>query len=156
MTSPDEFLAEFCHAIIIHDYHTVESQLAPWLRSALPAGGMRKFVRLVRGDAEPPTDFAITPLEDEDAASMREQVEDVSGVEENRALAMMDGSVAEDGAPTFPVPDELTDDNIRGVYRLEFQPAEESDADVDFSFALYVAVVEDGRDLRIGYLEPAD
>ena len=154
--SPDEFLAEFCHAIIIHDYHTVESQLAPWLKSALPAGGMRKFVRLVRGDAPPPTDFTITPIEDDDAASMREQVAEVDGVEENRSLAMMDGSVAEEGAPSFPVPDELTDDNLRGVYRLEFQPAEDSDSDFEFSFALYVGVVEDGGELRVGYLEPSD
>ena len=156
MTSPDEFLAEFCHAIIINDYHTVESQLAPWLRSALPAGGMRKFIRLVRADAPPPTDFTITPLEDDDAASMREQVDEVDGVEENRSLGMMDGSVAEDGPPTFPVPDELTDDNIRGAYRLEFQPADDGEPDGDIAYALYVAVVADGRDLKIGYIEPSD
>lgn len=156
MTSPDEFLAEFCHAILIHDYHTVESQLAPWLRSALPAGGMRKFMRLARGDAPPPTDFTITPIEDDDAASMREQVDDVADAEEKRSLALMDGSVAIDGPPTFPVPDELTDDNVRGVYRLEFQPAEDGNEDAEFSLALYVAVVADGRDLKIGYIEPSD
>lgn len=156
MTSPDEFLAEFCHAIIIHDYHTVESELAPWLRAALPAGGIRKFMRLVRADAPPATDFTITPLEDDDATSMREQVEDVAGNEQNRSLALMDGAVAIDGPPSFPVPDELTDDNLRGVYRLEFQPADDGEPDGEIAYALYVAIVADGKDLKIGYIEPSD
>src|SRR5437868_2538889 len=129
MTSPEEFLAEFCHAIIIHDYHTAEQLLAPWIRAAMPAGGMKKIVRLARGDAPTPVEFEIGPPEDDDPASIQDHM---------------------------PEQDEVTDDNFRGAYRLDFFPEEELGTDVVASYVFYVAVVEEDGELKIGYLETTE
>ena len=113
-------------------------------------------MQLARSDNPPASDYLITSLPHNDPASMREKVEENREEEGDRSLATTDGSGGIDGPPSYPIPDELTDENFRGCWRLEFQPDEDLEADLDYSYAFYVAVVGDGQDLRIGYLEPMD
>lgn len=150
------YLAAFAQALLRRDFGRAEGMLAPWMRAALPAGGLKYVVQSALGDAPPPTEFALEALSYEDLASMRDHVEEYVDSEEQRSLATTDGSVGEFGPPSYPVPDELTAANFRGCWRIEFQPDEDLEVDDDYSYALYVTVVGEGDSLSIGYLEPSD
>lgn len=152
----ESFLTAFSNALLIKDYGRAETMLAPWLRSRLPAGGLKHIVREMIADGPAAAEFSISPLTYDDPASMRDSVTDNAAENGERSLETSDGSLAEMGAPSFPVPDELTDDNFEGAFRLEFQADEELEEEDDFSFALYVAVVNLGERQAIGYLEPSD
>ena len=154
--TPESFLDAFAQAIIARAYGRAEAMLAPWLRDALPEGGLKTVVRLSRGEAPPASEFSVAELTYNDLGLMRESVEENLAAEEARTLATTDGTGAIHGPPSFPIPKELTEKNFRGCWRLEFQPDEDLEADVDYSFALYVTVVADGEDCTIGYLEPMD
>ncbi len=129
--TPESFLNGFAQAVVDQSFDRAEKMLAPWIRSQLPVGGLKRVVREVRGDNPPAAEFELEELPDDDVASISE-------------------------ASSLPVPAELTDDNFRGCWQIEFQPDEDADADVDYSFAFYLALVADGKDLLIGYLEPVD
>ena len=154
--TPDSFLDAFAQTIIARAFGRGEAMLAPWLRDALPEGGLKRVVHLTRHDNPPASEFLITELPYNDPASMREHVEEHAGEEDDRSLATTDGSGGMYGPPSFPIPEELTDANFRGCWRIEFQPDEDLEADVDYSYAFYVVVVAEGDELRIGYLEPMD
>ena len=126
MTSPEEFAAEFCGRIVERDFPAAEAMLAPWIRASLPAGGLRKLVRLALGDAPVPTEYDLEMLEDE---------------EELAAL---------------PLPAEVNDDNLRGVFTLDFIPDEDAETDVEYSFGFLAAVVDFGSAPVIGYLESVE
>jgi hypothetical protein len=152
----ESFLAAFANALLIKDFGRAETMMAPWLRSELPNGGLKTVVQLARDEAPPASEFSIAPLPYNTPATMRESVADNAEENGERSLKECDGLGAMMGPPSYPVPAELTDDNFEGAYRLEFQPDEDLEADVDYSFALFVAVVEIGGKQAIGYLEPAD
>ena len=152
----ESFLTAFCTALLIKDYGRAETMLAPWLRSRLPAGGLKHVVRETLGDAPPPSEFSISPLTYDNPQSMRESVVDNADENGERSLEDCDGTVAEMGAPSYAVPDELTSENFEGAYRLEFIPEEDLEDEEDFSFAFYVAVVNVGERQAIGYIEPSD
>ena len=154
--TPESFLDAFAQAIIARAFGRAEAMLAPWLRDALPEGGLRTVVRLARGEAPLASEFSVSELPYNDPASMRDSVEENAAVEGARTLATTDGTGALQGPPSFAIPSELTEKNFQGCWRLEFQPDEDLEADVDYSFALYVTVVADGDDCSIGYLEPMD
>ncbi|MEO8336110.1 MAG: hypothetical protein ABI664_14120 [bacterium] len=128
--TPESFLNGFAQAVVDQSFDRAEKMLAPWIRSQLPVGGLKRVVRLARGDNPPAVEFELAELEETDAASMREDIDDV--------------------------PDEITDENFRGCWQIEFQPDEDADADVEYSYAFYLALVADGKELMIGYLEPVD
>jgi hypothetical protein len=152
----ESFLAAFANALVIKDFGRAETMMTPWLRSELPEGGLKTVVRLAIDENPPASEFSIAHLAYSTPASMRETVADNAEENGERSLKECDGTGAEMGAPSYPVPAELTDDNFEGVYRLEFQPDEDLEEDVDYSFALYVAVVDVGGKQAIGYLEPDD
>jgi hypothetical protein len=152
----ESFLAAFANSILISDYGRAETMMAPWLRAQLPPGGMKTVVQLSRDENPPGAEFGISELPYNTPASMRETVADNADENGERSLKECDGLGAMMGAPSYPVPDELTDDNFEGAYRIEFQPDEDLEDDVDFSFAFYVVVVETGGKQAIGYLEPVD
>lgn len=152
----ESFLAAFCQAVLSRDFGRAEGMLAPWLRSELPAGGLKEVVRLSRGEAPPASEYSTAELPHNEPRSMRETVADNADMNGERSLDECDGLGAVMGPPSYPVPEELMDENFEGVYRLEFQPDEDLEADVDFSYAFYVAVVRTGDKQAIGYLEPMD
>jgi hypothetical protein len=152
----ESFLTAFSNALLIKDYGRAETMLAPWLRSQLPPGGLKHVMRETLGDAPDAAEFSISPLTYDDPASMRESVTDNADENGERSLTTCDGTVAEMGPPSYPVPNELTNDVFEGAYRLEFIPDEDLEEEEDFSFALYVAVVNLGERQAIGYLEPSD
>ena len=152
----ESLLDQFAQAIIARAYGRAESLLAPWMREALPPGGLKQVVHLARNDNPPAAEYILASLPHDDLASMREKVEENAEEEGDRSLATTDGTGGMYGAPSYPIPAELTGETFRGCWRIEFQPDEDLEADVDYSYALYVALVVDGRDLRIGYLEPMD
>src|SRR3954466_3893150 len=121
----ESFLTAFSNALLIKDYGRAETMLAPWLRSRLPEGGMKHVVRETIGDAPPPAEFSIQPLTYDDPASMRESVTDNADENGERSLESCDGSIAEMGPPSYPVPEELTDAIFEGAYRIEFIPEED-------------------------------
>ncbi len=116
----ESFLTAFCNALLIKDYGRAETMLAPWLKSHLPPGGLKHVVREMLGEAEYPSEFSISPLTHDDPRNMREAVADNAAENGARLLDTCDGLVAEAGAPSYPVPDELTDDVFEGAFRLEF------------------------------------
>ncbi|MEP6732610.1 MAG: hypothetical protein ABJE10_18345 [bacterium] len=152
--TPESFLNAFAQAVVAQSFDRAEKMLAPWIRSALPVGGLKRVVRLVRADNPPAAEFELSELPQDDLASMRESVGEQEDDAGSHTLADIDGTFGE--APSFPIPPELTDDNFRGCWRIEFQPDENSEADVDYSYAFYLALVADGPELKIGYLEPMD
>ena len=129
--TPESFLNGFAQAVVDQSFDRAEKMLAPWIRSALPVGGLKRVVRLARGDNPPAVEFELAELPDDDLASMSEP-------------------------SSLPVPREITDENFRGSWQIEFQPDADEDADVDSSYAFYLALVADGKELKIGYLEPVD
>ena len=136
--TPDLFLEAFAQAIIGRSLDRAESMLAPWVRDALAAGGLRRVVRVAQGDALIPVAYAVIDLGFEEAADLRDAVD-------------------EDGEPpTLPVAAAITDENFRGCFSVEFLPDEDTEADVDYTFAFFVAVVEVGTGFAVGYLEPMD
>ena len=151
----ESLLDQFAQAIIARAYGRAESLLAPWIRDALPPGGLKEVVQLARNDNPPAADYVISALPHNDLASMRESIEE-NAEDEERTLATTDGTGAMYGPPSYPLPHELDEATFRGCWRIEFQPDEDLEADVDYSYAFYVALAADGRDLRIGYLEPMD
>lgn len=159
MTS-EAFLGAFAQAVIARAFGRAEAMLAPWVRDALPEGGLREVIELTLDEEPDVSLFTLTPIPIDKPASMREAVADLAEEDRGRTLATTDGLGAENGPPSYPIPDELTAKNFRGCWRIEFQPdeelAEDLDDDIDYSFALYVAVVADGADCAIGYLEPMD
>lgn len=128
--TPESFLNGFAQAVVAQSFDRAEKMLAPWVRSALPVGGLKRVVRLARGDNPPAAEFELEELDEDDLASLREGVADI--------------------------PVEITDDTFRGCWQIEFQPDEDADADVDVSYSFYLALVADGKELMIGYLEPVD
>jgi len=154
--TPESFLNGFAQAMVDQAFDRAEKMLAPWIKSALPVGGLKRVVRLVRGDNPPAAEFELEELPDEDLASMRDSVAEHALEEEGRTLATTDGSGGMYGAPSYPIPGELTDENFRGCWQIEFQPDEDEDVDVDYSYAFYLALVAHGKELKIGYLEPVD
>lgn len=134
--TPDLFLEAFAQAIIGRSLDRAESMLAPWVRDALAAGGLRRVVRVAQGDAPAAVAYAVIDLGFEETADLRDAI------------------IEDDDTPTMPVPGELTDKHFRGCYSVEFLPDEDTEADVDYTFAFFVAVVEAGTGFAIGYLEP--
>ena len=159
MTS-EAFLGAFAQAIIARAFGRAEAMLAPWVRGALPDGGLREVIELTLDEQPDVSLFTLTPIPTDKPATMREAVGDLGKEDRGRALATTDGLGAANGPPSYPIPDEITTKNFRGCWRIEFQPDEEFtedlDEDIDYSFALYVAVVADDADCAIGYLEPMD
>ncbi|MDB4890066.1 MAG: hypothetical protein JWL61_1921 [Gemmatimonadetes bacterium] len=154
--TPESFLNAFAQAVVAQSFDRAEKMLAPWVKSALPVGGLKRVVRLARGDNPPAAEFELAELPDNDPASMREGVAEYAEEEGERSLATTDGTGGLYGPPSYPIPDEITDDNFRGCWQIEFQPDEDADVDVDYSYAFYLALVADGKELKIGYLEPVD
>ena len=152
----ESFLAVFANAILINDFGRAETMLAPWLRAELPDGGLKTVIKLAIDDAPPAIEFSIGELTYDSPSTMRESVSDNADENGERSLKECDGLAAMMGAPSYPVPAELTDANFEGAFRLEFQPDEDLDSEDEFSFALYVAVVNVGDKQAIGYLEPSD
>ena len=152
----ESLLDQFAQAIIARAYGRAESLLAPWIREALPPGGLKEVVQLARSDNPPAAEYIISSLPHNDLASMRESVAENAADEGDRSLTSTDGTGALYGAPSYPIPDQLTNETFRGCWRIEFQPDEDLEADVDYSYAFYVALVADGRELRLGYLEPME
>jgi hypothetical protein len=151
-----EFVAAFAAAIVEREFEDAASMLAPWLQAALSPEALKKLVRRARGD-NPPADSADVALLSFDSASdMRDSVAEHAGENGPRTLATWDGTGADFGPPSFPIPDGLTDDNYRGVFRVEFVPDPDLGAEVDFSYAFFLAVVEGDDGFAVGYLEPAD
>lgn len=120
--APEALLVEFCRAVVSRDFPSCEAMLSPRLRESLPAGGMKKVVRLAQGEALPPSEFDVIALTEDD--------------------------------PDYIVPDGISDDDLRGVFRLEFLTAEDLDTDGEVSFAFLVAIVAVDDDLVVDYLEP--
>lgn len=154
--TPESFINAFAQAVVGQSFDRAEKMLAPWIRGMLPVGGLKRVVRIARGDNPPAAEFELGELPHNDVAEMREKVEEYADEEGDRSLTSFDGSGGMYGPPSFPIPDELTDDNFRGCWHIEFQPDEDVDADVDYSYAFYVALVADGQELKVGYLEPVD
>ena len=152
----ESFLVAFSQAIVRRDFGRAEGMLASWTRAALPDGGLKRVVHLARGNNPPAVVFEIAPLAYDNPTAMRESVEEHAGDEDYRTLAETDGTGGLYGSPSFPIPDELTDANFSGCWRLEFLPDEELELDVDYSFAFYVAVALEHDELKIGYIEPMD
>ncbi len=153
----ESFLTAFSNALLIKDFGRAETMLAPWLKSQLPEGGLKHVVRETIADGPAPAEFSISPLTYDTPQSMRESVTDNADENGERSLSECDGSLAEMGPPSYPVPAELTDENFEGAFRLEFQSDEEDlEDDDDLSFALYVVVVNVGERQAIGFLEPSD
>ena len=136
--TPDLFLEAFAQAIVGRLLDRAESMLAPWVRNALPSGGLRRVVRLAQGDSLAAVAATVVELDFDDAPALRDAVGE------------------EDGPPSLPVPDEITDENFRGCYSVEFLPDEDIDADVEFTYAFFVAVVELDSAFAIGYIETVD
>ncbi|MDB4914326.1 MAG: hypothetical protein JWM95_1970 [Gemmatimonadetes bacterium] len=136
--TPDLFLESFAQAIVGRTFDRAESMLAPWVRDGLPAGGLKRVVRLAQADAPPAVAASVAELDFEAASDLRDAI----GEEED--------------APSLPVPAEITDENFRGCYSVEFLPDEDIDADVDFIFAFFVAAVELGSGFAVGYMETVD
>ena len=154
--TPESFLNAFAQSVVAQSFDRAEKMLAPWVKQVLPVGGLKRVVRLARGDNPPAAEFELAELPENDPASMREGVAEYAGEEGKRSLATTDGTGGLYGPPSYPIPEELTDDNFRGCWQIEFQPDEDADADVDYSYAFYLALVADGKELKIGYLEPVD
>lgn len=155
MTSAS-FLGAFAQALLRREFGRAEGMLAPWVRAALPAGGLRHVAQSALGDGAPPTEFALEEMPYETLASMRDHVEECTSTGDVRSLATTDGSIGESGPPSYLVPDALTEAIFRGCWRIEFQPDEDLETEDDYSYALYVAVVSDNDALAIGYVEPSD
>ena len=129
----ESLLDQFAQAIIARAYGRAESLLAPWIRDGLPAGGLKEVVHLARNDNPPTADYVISSLPHDDPASMREKVEENAEEEGDRSLATTDGIGGVHGPPSYPIPADLTDENFRGCWRIEFQPDEDLEADRKFS-----------------------
>jgi hypothetical protein len=154
--TPEPFLDAFAQAIVARAFGRAEAMLAPWIRNALPTGGLKDVVRLTLADNPPVSEFLVTALPYSDLGTMRESVEENAADDDGRTLETTDGTGALHGPPSFPIPDKLTDENFLGCWRIEFQPDEDLETDVDYSFALYVAVVAVGDECEVGYIEPMD
>lgn len=133
--TPDLFLEAFAHAIVARSFERAESMLAPWVRDGLTAGGLKRVVRLAQGDAPQAVASSVVELDFDDATDLRAAVDE------------------DDEIPSQPVAPDVTDENFRGCYSLEFLPDEDIDADVDYTFALFVAVVELQGGFAVAYIQ---
>ena len=154
--TPESFLNAFAQAVVAQSFDRAEKMLSSWVKSALPVGGLKRVVRLARADNPPAAVFELEELPDDDLVSMRQSVAEYAEEEGDRSLATTDGTGGAYGPPSYPIPDEITDDDFRGCWQIEFQPDEDADSDVDYSYAFYLALVADGKELKIGYLEPVE
>jgi hypothetical protein len=154
--TPESFLNGFAQEMVEQSFDRAERMLAPWVRKTLPVGGLKRVVRIVRGENPPAAEFELTELPDDDLASMREKAEEYAGEEGDRSLANTERVGGMDGPPSFPIPPELTEENFRGCWQVDFQPDEDAESDVDYSYSFYLALVADDKELKIGYLEPID
>ena len=152
----EECVARFAAAVVEREFEEAQALLAPWVVSVLPEGGLKRIVRRARGDNPPAAEFEISSLPYNTPASMRESAAEYTDAGQERSLTTWDGGGGDFGPPSFSIPAEITDDDFRGVWQIQFQPDEDLEAEVDYSYALYVAVVELGAGLVIGYLEPVD
>ena len=132
MSAAEDFINSFTGAIVNRDFAGAETMLAPWLRANLAGGKLKQVLRQARGTAPPPFE-ADSPslLPYNTPASLRE----------------------DNGKP---IAAEITGANYRGAWRVEFVPDPDLEAEVDFSYALFLVVVDLDSGLAIGYLEPAE
>ena len=157
ISTPEEFINSFTGAVVDRDFAAAEAMLGPWLRADLPVGGLKKMLRKALGTAPPPYE-ADPPslLPHNTPASLRESVAGHAAENGPRTLANYDGESAMFGPPSFPIAAEITDANYSGTFRVELVPDPDLEAEVDFSYALFLVVVELDGGLAIGYLEPAE
>ena len=74
--TPEAFLNGFAQAVVDQAFDRAERMLAPWIKGSLPVGGLKRVVRLARGDNPPAVEFELDELADDDLASMRESIDE--------------------------------------------------------------------------------
>ncbi len=128
----------FSAAIIDKDYEAACALLAPWLREVTPPDRLRALIedRVAEMHEAWDVDDDLHPTECE--------------LDGNSTATVAD--LRDDGDP---VPAELTDASLRYWMSMQFKPAEDS-VEFDAYFDLWAAVVDDGGELRVGYLRLTD
>ena len=134
MSAEEETLQKFGQAIIDRRFGDARQLLAPWLRDQMDESALEAAIQQGLGvaaeqsGADAPTWPTDSSLDSNDI--------DVAELREN----------------TPSLSSSITKSNYRGWYCLQF------DEDKDAPFDLWVALVQDGGELRLGHLDltPAD
>ena len=124
--------AGFAKQIIAGDFAVARSFLAPWLQAVMTADDLKAMMAEARADLPAPAQFDL----------------------DSNSCQLEDLEVDEYSPPTKPLPGEITNDNFRKWMCIQFQPDPEAETGYDACFDLWMALVDVGGSLKIGYLEP--
>ena len=138
-----QFAETFADAIVARDFDRASTLLAPWLRAQHTPERLAELIdaevtatlEACELDAGPYPGTYTFGWNDIGLASLRE----LPSYEVERKI-----------------PNEVTSENYRQWMKIEFQPLEEEELEVDAYFDLWMIVVTDGPGLAVGYFEMVD
>jgi hypothetical protein len=143
------FGEQFARTVTDKQFDKTHGFFAPWLQAALPAGALTKLFKLAREDRPPQHTFGVS-------LNTAVGLSDLRGdQQEARNIADYDGTGGNYGPPSFVIAPEITDQNFQCWMCVEFYPDEELDSGFDLSFQLWLMLVRESGELRVGYLEPS-
>jgi len=130
---------------LARDWNGVHALLAPWLQREQTPDAVRAFFE----------DEYRSTLEEWDIEGMHypEHPEPEIGGNDHTNATSLREPISWEGDRVRPVPEELTDENMRYWMRMQLQCSEEQMETLEFDFfsETWLAVVETPEGLRVGY-----
>jgi hypothetical protein len=121
-------------AIVAGDLDAVHALFAPWVRATLsPAQIAEQLDSAADGLEHPPVSWTAD--------------EGFAGLDDLRKPDSF-------GPPSKGLPKEVTAGNFRGWLCIQFAPAEDGQEDQNVCYDVWIAAVDQGGTLRVGYFEP--
>ena len=134
MDTPIQTLCDSLGQVIVsRDFGAVAPLLAPWLQGVVTPEALEALVDAqMEGLEHPPATWLAS--------------EGFAGLPELRKTDEL-------GPPTQPLPREITDQNFRGWYCVQFAPDEAFHDEQNICYDVWLIPVEHAGAIRIGYLE---
>jgi hypothetical protein len=126
--------SRFARSVIARDLQSARDCLAPWLRADFSVAQLNAILEPRYEGMPEPAQFSL----------------------DGNSCSLDDLEPNDYGAPTQPLPSDITKENYRKWMVIEFKPDAEKNTSYDACLDLWMAVVEVEGAMKIGYLEAAD
>lgn len=129
-----ELGGRFARSVIDQDFPSACACLAPWLEKDFSPARLKAILEPRYEGMPAPAEFSV----------------------DGNSCTLADLEPTDFGAPSQALPSEINDANYRKWMVIEFKPNPEEETGFDACLDLWMAVVEVGGAMKIGYFEPAD
>lgn len=124
----------FAQSIIGRDVESARACLAPWLSARFSKTELDTILQPRYEEMPRPAEFTM----------------------DGNSCTLGDLEPTDYGTPSQPLPAEITNENFRKWMVIEFHPDPKAETGFDACFDLWMAVVDVGGKMMVGYYEAAD